>query len=74
MSFQRGTHAYIGVNPDGIAVALVFDDPGYEKHTAETVMEWIRDGRSVVRLGAKEAYARMHEDHPKWKAHQGRAA
>jgi hypothetical protein len=64
-TFVRGTHAYIGIRPDGLAVAVVFDDPGYETHTANTVMEWIRDGRIVERLDSETACARLHDDHSK---------
>lgn len=56
---QFATHAYIGVNKDGQARAIVFDDPGYESDTAKIVAEWITMGRTVERLPVKEAAARI---------------
>ena len=68
MQFTRGTHAYLGLK-DGLAVAVVFDDPGYEKDTAKHVSQWIKQGRQIVRVEAKEACERLRVD---WKKYRER--
>lgn len=59
--------SYIGINADGLAVALCVDDPKFKKDTAKTVAAWIRMGRSIVRLPDHEAIARLKSDHAKRK-------
>lgn len=58
----KATHAYIGVNQQGQARAIVCDDAGYEKDTAKLVAEWITMGRTVERLPIEEAKARLNPE------------
>jgi hypothetical protein len=50
---------YAGFNNDGSLRAWVRDDPRYTAHTAETVAEWIKEGRTVQRMTWAEAHAAM---------------
>jgi len=45
---------YVGIKDCGCCVAVVADIPGYEKHTAETVAEFITDGLKVKRIPRTE--------------------
>lgn len=67
MAFANGTHAYLGFR-GAEAVALVFDDPGYEKDTAKTIASWVRKGLTIERLLSEQACARLKQDWEKRKA------
>lgn len=59
---ELATYAYIGIRiSDGSVRAIVCDDPGYEKQTAEIMADWEAMGRRVERLPIAEAKARMRE-------------
>lgn len=48
--FVKPTHDYIGRKKCGCVVAAVVDMPGFEKETAKTVAEFIRDGLTIERI------------------------
>lgn len=43
------THVYFAVKSCGCRVAVVCDEPDYQKDTAKSVAEFIRDGYTVER-------------------------
>jgi hypothetical protein len=57
-------HAYIGINENGLARAIVYDDPKWKKDTAKTIAEWIKMGRTIERLPVAEACDRLRRDWP----------
>lgn len=57
-------YAYIGINENGLARAIVFDDPKYKRDTAKTIAEWIRRGRTIERLPVEQATERLRRDWP----------
>lgn len=59
----EATHAYIGVNADGRARAIVYDDPGEEESTASIVVGWRAMGRTVERLPIEDARQRCRRDY-----------
>ena len=50
MNNQKPTHDYVARLKCGCIVALVADVPGFEKETAKSVAELIRDGCAVERV------------------------
>lgn len=58
-ALKLGTHAYVGFNAAGEVCAVVFDDPGYEAYTAETVDSWIKRGYRMERMTNEAAVAAL---------------
>lgn len=58
-------YSYIGIREDGVAVAIVIDDPRYKRDTAKTIVEWIRKGRTIERLEHHAAVSRLQNDMPR---------
>ena len=54
--------AYVGVK-DGETRAFMREEPDYLDDMANTLAEWIRMGRSVERMPAANALARMKREH-----------
>jgi hypothetical protein len=59
---MSGDFSYVGINPDGLARAIVHDDPAFKRDTAELIAEWIVMGRSIERLPSDDAIARLKKD------------
>jgi hypothetical protein len=55
VTFNMGTHCYVGQLACGCGVALVRDMPDYKKDTAESVAQMVKDGYEVQRLPHEQA-------------------
>lgn len=50
MSWDMGTHCYVGMLPCGCGAAIVRDMPEFKQDTAKDVAEFIKLGYAVERL------------------------
>jgi hypothetical protein len=66
--------SYLGLNEDGLAVAIGIDDPEDKEGTAEIVGEFVKDGLSILRLPHKEALERLKRDWAEVKARRTKTA
>jgi hypothetical protein len=58
MQVRTATHAYVAINDQGEARAIVMDDE-FKKDTAKSVADWIKRGYRVEYLPIAEAHARF---------------